>query len=312
LLAGPSLSATFEANSTIGAPMATLAWPQPAPVSPIFAQRPAPVATRRTRPWILAAVAVAAIGAVLSGAFALRAVQSLLDENSPRVTDANSAASSRNSPPVEAASAAPSAPGINLAPGINSVAAPPTTVQPAVALIVIPHSGMYYPDYEPVARVFDSNGVSFQIAATTAGPAKPYWNSEGPTVAAHLRLADVRVQDYRAVVFLGGAIEEYTEGDGAEAARSVISQAQSGGLLLASLCRGTEVLAAAGALDGKRAAKSDYFPKPKLRELMSSGARWMEEPLVRDGRVITASDYRIAERFGDALVLALREPAEAR
>lgn len=97
-----------------------------------------------------------------------------------------------------------------------------------------------------------------------------------------------------------------------DAARTLLSQTESRGLFLASLCRGTEVLAAAGALRGKNAAISQHFDRSNQLALKSSGARWVMQSVTHDGRVITGRDDQVAESFAEELVAALREYEPAR
>ena len=73
---------------------------------------------------------------------------------------------------------------------------------------------------------------------------------------------------------------------------------------IAAICLSGAVLARAGILLGRRAT---VYPSPRARlALKRGGAVYVDEPLVRDGRIVTASGPEAASAFGVALVSLLR------
>ncbi len=80
---------------------------------------------------------------------------------------------------------------------------------------------------------------------------------------------------------------------------SLVRRQAAAGRLLASICLSGAVLARAGVLTGKRAT---VFPSARaLIELQRGGAIYVDEPVVRDGMMLTASGPRAATAFGAAL-----------
>ena len=77
------------------------------------------------------------------------------------------------------------------------------------------------------------------------------------------------------------------------------------GKIVASLCAGPTVLHAAGALAGKT-----YTSHPSSREELTAGT-WVDQPVVRDGNVLTSQAPGTAFAFALALVAALESSETA-
>src|SRR5205085_303688 len=80
-------------------------------------------------------------------------------------------------------------------------------------LFVIPQKGLYLPDYQPVRRRLEENGIEVVTVSTSREPCLehvPNGPVGGPTaVRADLVLNDVRPEDYRGVIFCGGDASEF-------------------------------------------------------------------------------------------------------
>ncbi len=80
---------------------------------------------------------------------------------------------------------------------------------------------------------------------------------------------------------------------------SLVRRLAAADRLLAAICLSGAVLARAGVLAGKRAT---VFPSARaVIELQRGGAAYVDEPVVRDGMMLTASGPRAATAFGAAL-----------
>ncbi len=127
----------------------------------------------------------------------------------------------------------------------------------------------------------------------------------GHTVTPDLLLSDVDVSNYSAVIFVGGSgAGEYFDNPTAHRiARDTVAQ----GKLLGAICIAPSTLANAGLLKGKKA--TCYSSERK--NLKAKGAKLVDEPVVRDGDLITADGPDSAHLFGKTVVEALLETVEA-
>lgn len=73
--------------------------------------------------------------------------------------------------------------------------------------------------------------------------------------------------------------------------------------VVGAICLSGAVLARAGVLSGKRATV--YASPRALAELKRAGATYVDEPVVTDGSIVTASGPEAAPAFGAALVQLL-------
>jgi putative intracellular protease/amidase len=78
------------------------------------------------------------------------------------------------------------------------------------------------------------------------------------------------------------------------------------GKIVAALCAGPIVLQAAGVLSGRR-----YTSHPACRAELTVG-EWLDQPVVRDGSLVTSQAPGTAMAFALALIETLETPATAR
>lgn len=91
-----------------------------------------------------------------------------------------------------------------------------------------------------------------------------------------------------------------------ESIRQALRDFSGAGRLVASLCAGPEVLHEAGVLAGRR-----YTSHPASREGLTAGT-WLDEPVVRDGNLLTSQAPGTAMAFALALVEILADAETAR
>jgi len=76
--------------------------------------------------------------------------------------------------------------------------------------------------------------------------------------------------------------------------------------VLGSICVGPVILAKASVLEGKKATVwSSPMDRGTIRTLEEGGAIYQEEPVVVDGKLVTANGPAAAQEFGEKLVEAL-------
>lgn len=135
---------------------------------------------------------------------------------------------------------------------------------------------------------------------TVASTASPARGMLGARVTPDLKLEEVRVEDYDAVVFVGGVgASSYFNH---ERALSLARGAQARGKLTCAICIAPVILANAGVLEGKRAT---VFDGEFVRMLESKGARYTGKSVEVDGRVVTANGPMAAREFGKTIAREL-------
>jgi protease I len=121
----------------------------------------------------------------------------------------------------------------------------------------------------------------------------------GNMVEVNVILSGLRVDDYDAIVFIGGTgVTEYFDDP---TARNIARGAASQHKVLAAISAAPTILANAGALTGKRAT-AFMSEKEKLQQ---GGAVFTGLGVERDALIITCSGPAAAQQFGQAIVEAL-------
>ncbi len=172
-----------------------------------------------------------------------------------------------------------------------------TPVIPAKRAVLIVAS-QNFQDEELFAtkRVLDGAGVETTIASSRLGVIR---GMLGGTAEPTLLVNQVRVDDYNAIVFIGGsgAVEYF----GNPIALGIAREAARRMKVLAAICIAPSVLADAGVLTGVRATS---FLSERER-LVRAGAIYTGAPVERDRFIITASGPLAAAPFGQAILDAL-------
>jgi protease I len=119
---------------------------------------------------------------------------------------------------------------------------------------------------------------------------KPGWDTyierRGYGLEAGLSFDDVRVDDYAAVLLLGGRAPEYLRNN----ARllDLVREFDRREKWIFAICHGVQVLAASGLARGKRVTCYEHV----RLEAEQAGATFVAEQTVRDGRFITAQTWQ--------------------
>jgi putative intracellular protease/amidase len=173
-------------------------------------------------------------------------------------------------------------------------------------LYVLPRIGVWYDDFGPVRDVLAANGVKVSVAANAKGVCHLAQKSRGAPVPIDVTLSrDMDVSPYDAVIFGGVGIEEYADEnhEAGKIVRQVIQSMEKSNKTVAALCTGQGVLAAAGTLQGKRAAYnqlvSTKFPMK---------AEWRKDKNVEThDHLITGGRPEDAAEFAEAILEALKK-----
>ena len=127
---------------------------------------------------------------------------------------------------------------------------------------------------------------------------KTYSSKLGYPAKSEVAAADVSAEDFDAVVIPGGFAPDYIRRSSfmLDLVRDMADQ----GKVVAAICHGPWVLCSTPALKGRRA--TSFFAIKD--DVTNAGADWVDEPVVRDGNIITS-------RTPDDLPVFLRTVIEA-
>jgi protease I len=164
------------------------------------------------------------------------------------------------------------------------------------ALFIIAAKDFQEQEFSRPFSALSNNGVAITVASTVKGEAT---GTSGAKARVDIQLVDARVDDYDAIVFIGGPGASQYVGD--PLAHSVARDAIKKKKLVAAICMGPLVLAKAGVLKGKKAT---VFPK-LADQLKAEGVKYTGKSVERDGRIITADGPDSAAAFGQEIIKAL-------
>jgi protease I len=167
-------------------------------------------------------------------------------------------------------------------------------------LFVIAHEGFRPEEYHEPKKVLQEAGVEFVTASDEAGMAMPKFGDELAKV--DLVLDDVKTDDYDGIFFVGGpgALKCLDN----EMSYKIIRQAVGLGKIFGAICISPRILAHAGVLKNKKATGWDK--DNELAEILEkAGAQYVREPVVVDGKLITANGPAAAQEFGKKIFESL-------
>jgi putative intracellular protease/amidase len=130
--------------------------------------------------------------------------------------------------------------------------------------------------------------------------------SNGTTVRPDVALPIENVDDYDALIFVGGAIEFLNDYIADPDINRLIQTALEKGKVIAAICGAIGILIEADILDGKQATIFD--PEKECKKIEDVGAICTGAFTQRDGSVITSQGPHSALSFGRVIGEALLEP----
>lgn len=163
-------------------------------------------------------------------------------------------------------------------------------------LMVIPQTDFQDKEYSTVHDALTQAGC--QVVVATRDHAAAIGVS-GTSVTPDALMSDVKVSDYKAVVFIGGPGAENLYN--LEGARNIAIEAVRENRVLSAICLAPVILARAGVLEGKRATV--YCSAS--RELTKNGAEYTGASVEVDGRIITGDGPEASAEFARAVLEAL-------
>jgi deglycase len=138
---------------------------------------------------------------------------------------------------------------------------------------------------------------------------KPGWDTyierRGYGLEADIAFENVRVEEYAAVLLLGGRAPEYLRNNAGLI--EIVREFDRQGKWVFAICHGVQILAAAGLTRGKRVTCYEHV----RMEAEMAGGSFVREQTVRDGRVVTAQTWQSHPSFYREIFAVLSGRASA-
>ena len=150
-------------------------------------------------------------------------------------------------------------------------------------------------------EILEQEGIKVSVASKSLDEAR---GMLGARVEPDLLLSEVKVEEYDAIVFVGGIGAKVYWND--EEALRICQEAVSEGKILAAICIAPVTLAHAEVLEG---VKATVWPSEK-DQLVEKGAVYTGREVEVDGKVITGNGPDAARDFGNKILEALKEDLE--
>lgn len=147
-------------------------------------------------------------------------------------------------------------------------------------------------------KIFEDEGIKIKVVSNKSGIAR---GIEGGEVKVDVKLDELNVSEFDAVVFIGGpgALDSLDNEDSYKIAKDAISQDK----ILAAICISPVIFAKSGALEGKKATVwTGSLDKQPKKVLEDKGAEYSDKDVVMDGNIITANGPEAAEKFGQEII----------
>ncbi len=166
------------------------------------------------------------------------------------------------------------------------------------AVMIIASNGFRDEEFKVPNLVLEDGGVKVTVASSSLDEARGIL---GTRVKPDILIDDIKVKDYDAVIFVGGAgSQEYWDDP---VAHKLVQDSVKQNKILAAICIAPITLANAGVLKGKKAT----VWSSEVKRLKTSGAVYAAEPVVVDGKIITANGPTSASLFADKILEALEQ-----
>ena len=155
-------------------------------------------------------------------------------------------------------------------------------------------------EYAVPKKILEEAGIEVVIASKSGGTCV---GKLGGMIKESLALADIKMDQYAAIVFIGGpgAVSYQHDSEAHHLAQEAVSQHK----WLAAICIAPTILAYSGVLKGKKATV--WNGDGRQEELLQTcGVKYTGEKVTVEGKIVTANGPDAAEEFGRTLVKLMK------
>ena len=165
-------------------------------------------------------------------------------------------------------------------------------------LLIVAQKGFQPKEYKRPKQILEDGGIEVITASEKVGIAISSYSNE--KILVDIPVDQVKVGEYDGIFLIGGPQAlQYLDNDNMY---NIMKEANEVCAVLGAICISPRILAKAGVLKNKKATGWD--DDGKLKSIFEDvGAKYIKEPVVQDGKVITAWGPDAAEAFG-RLILA--------
>ena len=175
------------------------------------------------------------------------------------------------------------------------------------AVLIIAYQGFKDKEYTDTRKALEDANIKVKVASSQNGQAEA---KDGLRVLVDMKLDDINVDNFDAVIFIGGpGAEEYVNN---KLAHQIAQDAINKNKILGAICIAPEILAKANVLKGKNAtvwSMSPWIPsfgKNPIDVLKEEGANYLDKPVVVDENIVTANGPQSASQFGEKIADLLK------
>ncbi len=159
-------------------------------------------------------------------------------------------------------------------------------------LIIIPPERFRDEELFVTKNILESDGHSVDIASTKTGLIN---GSRGGNINCSTLIADVNINDYAAVVFVGGGGSKLLFND--RTAIEIAMKMNKQKKVVSAICLAPVILANAGILLNKNATVAGT----EAKTIEAKGARYAGPGVIVDGNIVTANAPKASQLFGQKI-----------
>jgi protease I len=165
-------------------------------------------------------------------------------------------------------------------------------------VMVLPENNFRDEEFFRPQEIFEKQGIEVKTASSGCEWAK---GTLGARVKPDMLVSDIKIQDFDAIVFVGGqGAAQYWDDP---TAHKLAQEAARSNKVIAAICIAPVTLARAGVLKGKFATV--WYSE--AAQIEAGGATYSATGVKRDGKIVTASGPADARKFAEEIIKALAQ-----